>query len=188
MEVLLGAGDEDAWDGRRVPLGASAGGGQEPGETPPDCAHREALEELGCGVELLHAETTFVERRPGSIEKESFDSPAPWLVRVHRRESPAPFKPGLPGGHEVHFIVYRARAEGEPRPVDFPALAWTPLAVLPKLSEGVERSRLPDLGVRLVPGSRLPDDAILFLPETGTEDLLMRVTGSTAPTRGLPRT
>ncbi|MBA3366454.1 MAG: NUDIX domain-containing protein [Actinobacteria bacterium] len=68
MEVLLGAGDEDAWDGRRVPLGASAGGGQEPGETPPDCAHREALEELGCGVELLHAETTFVERRPGSIE------------------------------------------------------------------------------------------------------------------------
>ena len=173
--VLLSAYEESEWDVEVVPLGATAGGGQEPGETPEDCARREALEEIATTVELEHAATTYLELRPGEIDRGELGAPAPLLVRRYRRESAAPHRPGLPAGRDVFFVVYRARLHEEPQLVQIPALLDVPLAALPALRTGVRARQFDSLGITIVPGSRLSDASVVHVHPDGTEDLLARV-------------
>ena len=172
--VLLSAYEETEWDGKRIPLGATAGGGQEPGEGPEECARRETLEEVGTEAELEHASVTYVEVS-SEIELRELEPPAPLLVRAYSRATAEPFRPELPAGRDVHFVVYRARLLAEPRPIAVPALLDVPLAVLPALRNGVTVEEFPPLGIALLPGSKLPANGTVHVHPDGTEDLLARV-------------
>lgn len=77
------------------------GGGCLPGESAVECARREALEEIGCEVEILHSPATYFE----DLHTERLDPPAP-LLRTPLTD------------------LFRARALGDPRPVDVPELVW----------------------------------------------------------------
>ena len=111
----------------RVHLGW-IGGGLLPGESPEDGARREAREEIGCDVELLDASSTH-----GALSNSLLQSV---------------FQPVLIVRGEL--AVFRARALGEPRPVDVPALTWVPLSLLPSLRVGIPVEALADRGVEIV--------------------------------------
>ena len=130
------------------------GGGAEPGETPVECARREALEEVGARVAVLHSPVTFAAREEEEVvERRLADRPAPVLVQR------------FPSA--MHVVVFRVRLLDEPRPVEEPTLLWIPeraLAALARdetggwLPEGVEllgASLDPRLDVELGPTERL---------------------------------
>jgi 8-oxo-dGTP pyrophosphatase MutT (NUDIX family) len=48
------------------------------------------------------------------------------------------------------LAVFRARALGEPRPVDVPSLAWVPVTLLPRLRDGVPVEGLSHHGVEVL--------------------------------------
>jgi 8-oxo-dGTP pyrophosphatase MutT (NUDIX family) len=102
------------------------GGAVEPGETPVEAARREAREELGCDVEILHSPVTY----------------EPW--------GPAELLPTAPLLRTAEAVVYRAEALGEPRPVDVPALVWVPLALLPALEAPLSVARLLAQGAEAI--------------------------------------
>jgi 8-oxo-dGTP pyrophosphatase MutT (NUDIX family) len=85
------------------------GGAVERGESAAEAARREAREEIGCDVELVHAPVTYEAWGPAEL------TPLAPLLRT------------------PEAAVYRARPLGEPQPVDVPALVWVPLALLPQL-------------------------------------------------------
>ncbi|HEX9417102.1 MAG TPA: NUDIX hydrolase [Gaiellaceae bacterium] len=137
------------------------GGGPLPGESFEDCALREAQEELGCPVDLRHAQETIVDLRPASPERlELEDRPAPLLVQRY-------------DDGEV-LVMYRARLLGEPYPADVERLAWIPLGAVEPLCAGVEPGAAERLGVEVL-GPR--PGAPLFIGRAGAEYLLwsMRV-------------
>ena len=94
------------------------GGGVEEGESAAEAARREAREEIGCDVELVHSPVTY----------------ETW--------GPAELLPLAPFLRTAHAAAYRARALGEPTPVDVPALVWVPLALLPALEAPRSVARL----------------------------------------------
>lgn len=89
------------------------GGSCLPGESAADCARREALEEIGCEVEILHSPVTFLE----DLSSVELEPPAP-LLRMH------------------HAELFLARALGEPAAVDVPAIVWMPLERLSEVRAG----------------------------------------------------
>jgi hypothetical protein len=48
------------------------------------------------------------------------------------------------------LAVFRAKAHGEPRPVDVSSLAWVPVTLLPTLRDGIPVAELSDHGVELL--------------------------------------
>jgi hypothetical protein len=48
------------------------------------------------------------------------------------------------------LAVFRARALGEPRPVEVPSLAWVPVTLLPILRDGIPVEGLSNHGVELL--------------------------------------
>lgn len=91
------------------------GGGQEPGETLPECALREAKEELGTErVTLKDAGKTFIHDMDTDeiAAIRCSDRIAPFLLQ--RRTSPnphRPYKPGLPTGPYIYYGLYLGEAE-----------------------------------------------------------------------------
>lgn len=130
------------------------GGGREPGETPVDCARREALEEVGARVAVLHSPVTFVARDEEVTELPLADRPAPVLVQRYP--------------DAMHVVVYRVRLLDEPRPVEEPTLLWVPEAALDALAAGVSGRRLPP-GIELV-GAPLDPELVV---ELGPTELLL---------------
>jgi 8-oxo-dGTP pyrophosphatase MutT (NUDIX family) len=137
------------------------GGGSLPGESYLECAEREALEELGCEVEVLHTGETIVELKPDPPERvELEDRPAPLLVQRY-----------LDG---IVLVIYRARPLGDPRPADVERLAWVPLCAVEALPNGVLPADLHAHGIQLL-GPPPPPDARLFIGRAGAEYLLCRL-------------
>lgn len=83
---------------------AGIGGHMEEGESWVECAHREAIEELGVDVELLPSEDTWIVSSEGEAERAVIsDEPRPMALyrMVHPEGSPRP-------GGIYHIVIYAA--------------------------------------------------------------------------------
>lgn len=89
------------------------GGSCHPGESAVECARREAREEIGCDVDVLHSPVTYLE----DLTTTELAPRAP-LLRTARAE------------------LFRARALGEPRAVDVPSIVWLPVERLAEVPLG----------------------------------------------------
>jgi len=134
------------------------GGGPHRGESFLDCALREASEELGCLVEIVHEPETIVELRP--------DPPA----RVRLEDRPAPLLIQRYLDSEV-LVMYRARLLGEPWPADVERLVWVPPAAIQPLTYGVSPRDAGELGIEVL-GPEPDPEAVLFVGSAGAEYLL----------------
>jgi 8-oxo-dGTP pyrophosphatase MutT (NUDIX family) len=90
---------------------AGIGGHREPGEDLLECAHREALEEVGTEVELISApETWYIPHDRPAWQVEVVDRPRP--LALYEMIHP----PGTPRAGEVYrIVVYQARLRSTPR-------------------------------------------------------------------------
>lgn len=146
------------------------GGGQEPGETILDCAHREAREELSISAAaLLSSPVTYVHDLGSGQRGRAVcgDVPAPLLFQRKRRPQPdIPYRPGLPTGPYVYFALYLARQpDVPPHPGDdVRALLWLPFAVCASLAGSVSLGALLDQRASLVSYQPLPCDTLLWMP------------------------
>ncbi len=143
---------------------AGIGGHREQGESWVECAHREAIEEIGVDVELLPSHYTWVVSSDGEAERIVVsEEPRPMALyrMIHPENAPR-------AGETYHIVIYRA-ALLEP-PYDMPIdevrgiIALSPEQVIegPQrkpsiaelISEGAEivsLARHVDMGTRLYP-------------------------------------
>ncbi|THV29997.1 NUDIX hydrolase [Glycomyces paridis] len=152
------------------------GGGQEPGEDPWDCARREAREELGVPVRLLHSPQTHLHDLDGGDlrRSRSTDRPAPFIVQRTRNADPAtPYKPGLPAGPFTYFCLFLAElADPSPRftpdDPDIAALVWMPLAAWARLDTSPTFAELAAAGAAVAAGGPLAATARIHQRPTET--------------------
>ena len=155
------------------------GGRVEPGEAFAECAAREALEEIGCGVEILPCRRTLLVRGPNGSSLEKVET-APYAV-VRRRAGAPPGEPwgGDPSLPWLTVVVYLARLRGEPRPVEerLPFLFYLGARGLEALSRGdVPLADLLLAGARVDPlaGVDPPAGSVARLTDS-PEALLMAI-------------
>jgi 8-oxo-dGTP pyrophosphatase MutT (NUDIX family) len=154
-----------------VDLGGTAlrvggvGGGQEPGETIWECAAREALEEVGCEVELIRSPRTYLRETPDGVLRQARcrDEVAPLLFEWGERSDPAPYAPGLPSGSRLYGAMFLGRpASGELRPADVEGLLMMPPSAWSLVERGVKLRDALDAGISLLEREPLPRDARLW--------------------------
>ena len=83
---------------------AGIGGHREEGESWVECAHREAIEEMGVDVELLPSDDTWIVSSDGEAERILVsDEPRPMTLyrMVHPENAPR-------AGETYHIVIYRA--------------------------------------------------------------------------------
>ena len=177
--VLFSLGTQDRWreiDGKvHIPV-SGIGGGQEPGESFIDCARREAEEELGCPVILMHSPTTYVQNEHGQMEAERFQAmPAPLFYHRRERDKNAPYADDLPAGNIVHLGAFRARLDStELAPKDIPAVIWIKPDSLAQFLKGVAVKDLSLIGAELITSTDIADDAVLYIEPNGTEEFMLK--------------
>jgi len=128
---------------------AGIGGHREAGEEWLACARREANEEVGTGIEILSAPTTWYVPHDGSVEElEIADRPRPlaFYEMIHPSGTPR-------AGELYRIVIYKARLCGLPK--DLP-----PDEVLGIIALTVEQvvrvpERRPTLGELIAEGARI---------------------------------
>jgi 8-oxo-dGTP pyrophosphatase MutT (NUDIX family) len=146
-------------------------------------AQREALEEIGCEVEIIPQSETYVVRGAADVGRIALPDDSAPAALVFRRHRTPPHRPW----HEVHqgdvcILVFRAHLLGDPRPTgELPALLWlSPTQVVATAERDVPLLQLLDGGATLVerePG-QTPRDALARL--TDSQEALVLALGNDA--------
>lgn len=148
-------------DHREVHIGLGCiGGGLNEGETPVDALQREAMEEMGCLIELRDAPVTYAITPNCQVQKEIWHAPGIRPVFVWEA-----CLPGLIPGRRV--AVFQGQPLGQPTPGDLPALLCvTPEILLTIGRAGIRLREAQKLGASLWARTTIPDMAWLDLVGT----------------------
>ncbi len=177
-KLLFSLGDENRWQKvggvLHIPLGG-IGGGQQLDESFVDCALREADEEIGCTVSLLHSPVTYMQDELGYISEERLEElPAPLFYHRKKRKSNVAFDQGLPTGDILHIANFRARAIGQPEPKDIPGIVYISPKSLAPFQKGVALKDLESVDALLTLRDKIPDDSVLVINPDSHEEFIMK--------------
>lgn len=179
--------DMDARDGMaamsdRVLRIGGVGGGQEPEETMPACALREAREELATERVRLKSSplTYFHDVDTGEIRRVAVrDELAPFLLQRATNPTPEqPYKPGLPVGPYIYYGIYAAEAdESEPLAPgdDVGALLSIPIGSWEEIEQGLPLSEALARGCAITEAVPLNRNTWLHVPDSESMRILMRL-------------
>ncbi len=167
-----------SWETRHGKLGIAfegVGGRLEAGETPVDCAKREAREEASCDIELRSAQRTYLQTAAGKLAVITVDGKPTPLALYEKSFAHPPDQPELLRSSTLRIVIYLAECLGDPLPsAEIPALlVMTAQQYLQAVRE-TPLSRLLAAGAELIEVQHVPRDAIMF-PGLGTAELLARV-------------
>lgn len=177
-KLLFSLGDENRWrkvDGvLHIPLGG-IGGGQQKDESFVDCALREAEEEIGCTVSLLHSPVTYMQDELGYISEERLEElPAPLFYHRKKRKSADAYDDGLPTGDMLHIANFRARAIGQPEPKDIPGIIYISPKSLKPFLKGVAIKDLAAAEAVITLRDKITEDAVLVIDPDSHEEFIMK--------------
>jgi 8-oxo-dGTP pyrophosphatase MutT (NUDIX family) len=158
---------------------AGIGGHREPGEDWLACAQREAREEIGVGVKLSPAKTTWLVTRAGDVRPIAVrDQPRPlaFYEMIHQDDSPR-------AGEVYRIVIYAARLDDPPGalPEDEVqgVIALTAAQAAAALDRRATLGQLLAEGARIVAGAQRVDPHTRLYP-IGTARALAHIL------RGLP--
>lgn len=176
--LLFSLADENRWRKvggiLQIPL-SGIGGGQEIDESFVDCALREAEEEMGCTVSLLHSPTTYMQDELGYISEARLEElPAPLFYHRRKRMSNEPYGDDLPGGDILHIANFRARAVGEPTPKDIPGIIWVSPKSMQPLQMGVAIKDLSSLDAQITLRDKIGEESIIVIDPDSHEEFIMK--------------
>ena len=168
-KLLFSLADENRWrkiDGiLQIPL-AGIGGGQEIDESFVDCALREADEEIGCTVNLLHSPVTYMQDELGYISEARLEElPAPLFYQRTKRKSNEPI---------LHIANFRARAIGQPEPKDVPGIVYVSPKYLAAFQKGIAIKDLEELEAVITLRDKIEGDAQVIVDPDSHEEFIMK--------------
>lgn len=177
-KLLFSLGDKNRWREvggiLQIPLGG-IGGGQLIDESFIDCALREAEEEIGCTVSLLHSPTTYMQDELGYITEARLEElPAPLFYHRKKRKSEEPYCDGMPDGPILHIANFRARAIGQPEPKDVPGIVYLSPKSLIALQQGIAIKDLEELEALITLRDKISDTAQLIIDPDSHEEFIMK--------------
>ncbi|TDL57003.1 GNAT family N-acetyltransferase [Paenibacillus dendritiformis] len=182
LNADMDAGGDQAARSERVLRIGGVGGGQEPGETMPACALREAREELATERVWLKSSpvTYFHDMDTGEIRPVTVrDELAPFLLQRATNPAPdQPYKPGLPVGPYIYYGIYAAEAdESEPLAPgdDVAALLSIPIGSWDEIEQGMTLSEALAHGCTVTEAIPLHRDTRLHVPDTESMRMIMRL-------------
>lgn len=189
LHADMDTGDGQAAVSDRILRIGCVGGGQEPGETMPACALREAREGLAIEqVRLKSSPVTYFhdmdagEIRPVMVR----DELAPFLLQ--QATKPTPYKPDLPVSPYIYYGIYAAEAdefESYAPGDDVVALLSIPIGSWDKIEQGVTLSEALANGCIITEAVSLQRDTRLYVPDYESMCIIMQLYPQFIETSGI---